>query len=355
MRTELFERYVHEVGRRLPRRVRTDVEAELLSLLTDALHDRRAEAEAEDQASIEALQIAILKEFGPPAEMAAQYKPPQRYLIGPHLFNLYGIVVAAVAGSLTLAYLLLLGLMLWGEAESSGALLSSLLGMAGSYLNTLLTAFGAVTLTFALLERVLLHAAFYEEEADEGPWNPRSLPEVQEPTRIERGRLIVEVGLIGFALLVFNSLPNWVGLGFIGSVNGGPVRWHPAPLLSPAFFSAYLPWLNALWILTVSLNLVLLRQRRWQRITRLADFLLTLFGALIVYRMLTGPAILTANAIPEVSLHELFDSILPILSTMVRFGLIVTLINSAIEAVRKLIRVFRTLAREQESVRISAS
>jgi hypothetical protein len=339
---------VHEVGRRLPRRVRADVEAELLSLLTDALQDRRAGHGAEDQAAIEALQVAILREFGPPAEMAAQYQPPQRYLIGPHLFDLYGIVVAAVAGSLTLAHLLLLGLVLWGQAESSGGLLSSLLGIAGSYLNAILTAFAAVTLTFAVLERVLPRAALDETEgAGEEPWNPRSLPEIQDPTRIERGRLIVEIGLIGFALVVFNFLPDWVGLGFVGSVNGGPVRWHPAPLLSTAFFSAYLPLLNALWILTVGLNVVLLRQGRWQRATRLVDFLLTVFSALILYRVLAGPALLSAEAIPETSLHELYESILPILSSLLRVGLIVALIANAVEAVRKLIRVFRTTAREQ--------
>ena len=42
--------------------------------------------------------------------------------------------------------------------------------------------------------------------------------------------------------------------------------------LAPIFFTVYLPLLNVSWLLKVALNVVLLRQGRWQRWTRVADF-----------------------------------------------------------------------------------
>lgn len=62
---ELIERYVHEVGRRLPKKQRADVEAELRSLLMDALEARAGAAPAAGAPS-EADQAAVLVEFGPP-------------------------------------------------------------------------------------------------------------------------------------------------------------------------------------------------------------------------------------------------------------------------------------------------
>jgi hypothetical protein len=39
--------------------------------------------------------------------------------------------------------------------------------------------------------------------------------------------------------------------------------------------------LNVLWILSIGLNVVLLRRGRWERLTHLADFVLTAFGGFI--------------------------------------------------------------------------
>ena len=75
MNTELFDRYVHQVGRRLPKSQRADVEQELNSLLLDALEERAEGQESEPEEA----QVAVLQEFGPPAEMAARYRSPNRY------------------------------------------------------------------------------------------------------------------------------------------------------------------------------------------------------------------------------------------------------------------------------------
>lgn len=340
MKTELFDRYVREVGRRLPKKQRDDVKAELHSLLTDALQDRLPEGETEDEATLEAAQVAILEEFGPPTKVAAQYTPPHRYLIGPRIFDIYVIVVAAVAGSLSLVFLIILPLLaIWGEAEPLMALGSWYVEAFDDYLGVVLAGFGSVTLTFAILERVLPEAIFGEK--DEEPWDPHTLPKIEDRTRVQIGGLIAETVLIVIALIVFNLFPQWIGLNFVASVDDAARRWYSIPLLATTFFTAYLPLLNLVWILNIGMNLVLLRQGRWQLFTRLFDFALAIFGVVICYRMLTGPAILSMDAITPESLKQLLESILPL---MLKLALAIGLIGGIVEAARKLYRTVQAEA-----------
>jgi hypothetical protein len=340
MKTELFDRYAHEVGRRLPKKQREDVKAELHSLLTDALQDRLAGGEAEDKAALEAAQVAILEEFGPPEKVAAQYAPPRRYLIGPRVFDIYLIVAASVAGSLSLVFLIILPLLtIWGEGEPLQALGSYYVEILDDYLGIILASFGSVTLTFAILERVLPKSGFEDKDEEKERWDPRALPKLDDPSGIQVGGLIVETVFIVIALIVFNFFPQWVGLNYVASVNDAPRRWFSIPLLAPTFFSAYLPLLNLLWILNIGLNLVLLRQGRWQLFTRLFDFGLAIFGAIICYRMLTGPPILNLDAIAPESLRQFFELILPL---MLNVALIIGLISGVVEAARKLYRIVQT-------------
>jgi hypothetical protein len=335
MKTELFDRYVHEVGRRLPRRQRTDVKAELNSLLADTLQDRLAEEETEDKAALEAAQVAILEEFGPPEKVATQYAPPRRYLIGPRVFEIYLIVAACVAGSLSLAFLIILPLItIWEEAEPLTALGSWYVEVVDDYLGAVLAGFGSVTLTFAILERVLPELTFWDE--GEEPWDPRALPKLDDPSRVQIGGLITETVLIAIVLIVLNFFPQWVGLHYMVPVDDGPHKWYSVPLLADTFFTTYLPSLNLVWILNIGINLVLLRQGRWQPFTRLFDFALAIFGAIICYRMLIGPPILSLEAITPEPLRQVFELILPL---MLNVALIIGLVSGVVEAVRKLYRI----------------
>lgn len=336
MSTELFDRYVHEVGRRLPKKQRADVEAELHSLLMDALQDRMAEGGTEEGVP-EADQVAVLREFGPPAQVAAQYAPPHHYLIGPRVYDVYRIVAAAVAGSITLAYLILLLLAMWGEPDPFRALVSSFGEVFGGYLGAVLAGLGAVTLTFAILERVAPDLAL--EVEGEAAWDPRALPVVQDRDRIEVGGQVAGIVLTVIALIVFNFFPEWIGIGFRGSIDGAPKSWYTMPLLAPVFFTAYLPWLNALWVANIGLSIVLLRQGRWQRLTRLIDFVLAILGVFVVYQMAFGPSLLAVEALRPESLRDTLGAILPV---MLKVGLIVGLVASVGEAVHKLYLVFRT-------------
>ena len=80
---DLIERYVQEVGRRLPRKQRDDVARELRSSLEDSLENRTGvPLEQADEEQV----VELLLEFGPPQEVAASYQTGPSYLVGPALY-----------------------------------------------------------------------------------------------------------------------------------------------------------------------------------------------------------------------------------------------------------------------------
>jgi hypothetical protein len=338
MKAELFDRYVHEVGRRLPKKQRADVEAELHSLLMDALQDR---IEGHEEATVDD-QVAVLEAFGPPSDVAARYAPPHRYLIGPGVYSIYLIVVAATAGALTVAYVVLLALTAW--SASASAMGTAIGELASGYVNALLAAFGSVTLTFAVLERVIPASAW--EKTTDKEWDPRSLPPVEDRERIERGGLIASSVFLVIALVIFNLFPDWIGFGFVRSAGDGLAGWQFGPVLAPVFFSAYLPWLDGIWIVQLLLNIVLIRQGRWQLPTRLVDLALALGSVVLLGQMLTGPSIITLDSI---QLTELRDTLSRFLPSMVRLALLIALIATGGESIAKLVRLIRVHVFHQEA------
>jgi hypothetical protein len=327
---------VYQVGRRLPKSQRADVKQELNSLLLDAL-DERAEAGKGDESALEEAQVAVLEEFGSPAEMADRYRSPNRYLIGPRLYDIYWTVVAAVGGALTLAFVILALLAAFGEPGTLDAFGSSLLGVAEGYFSALIGAFGWVTIVFFVLERVLPESADVKT-VDELPWDPRSLPPVEDRARVEIGGLIAEIVFTGIALLIFNLFPEWVGLNYWVSFNDGPTQFTQIPMLAPVFFSVYLPLLNASWLLKIALNVVLLRQGRWQRWTRVADFFLAVFGVYVAARFAFGPEFLMFEGIRNAELRDVMTEWVP---RLLRIALYLGLLGSVVEAVKKLVQIFR--------------
>jgi hypothetical protein len=158
---------------------------------------------------------------------------------------------------------------------------SILLEVAGA----LVSAFGSIVITFAILERIPWSKSEFSKDKEEESktWNPRDLPEVQDVEKFSIPGLVAEVAFTGIALVVFNFFPQIIGFGFL--LND---KWTFLPLLSDAFFR-YLPYLTGLWVLQIVLNLILLRRGRWETATRWLHFTLTGLGIALAVFMLAGP------------------------------------------------------------------
>ena len=90
----LLDRYVADVGRRLPGRTRADVKQELRYTLLDMLEDRLGAENGEPPAG-DALAVEILREMGPPATIAARYTG-NSCLVGPQLTPVFWLVTRIV-------------------------------------------------------------------------------------------------------------------------------------------------------------------------------------------------------------------------------------------------------------------
>jgi len=327
---ELIDRYVYQVGRRLPERMRADVEQELRSLLLDALEERtgRAADFAEEE------QVALLEEFGPPEQMADKYRPQARYLIGPKLYDLYRLVVTAVAGAGVLAAVVSTAVTAVGPGAPS--VLSLLLQAWSMFINVLLSGIGSVTLIFAVLERVIPEEEFELDE--EKKWNPRDLPAIEPRDEIKRAGLIAEIAFLALLIAALAAFGDRIGGVFYDGT------WHSTPsFLSAAFFSIYLPLFVARWGLTILLDVVLLRQGRWQLGTRIADLLFHSFDIYILGRLLSGPSVINAEAlrVAFAAAPEAAETLLPLLDNGLKIGFLIALIVVIINVLYKIYRLLR--------------
>ncbi len=270
--TEWIDRYVNEVGRRLPPNQRADVQQEIRSLIEDEVAERlQAVAnEGGTQPSAETIVLAVLEQFGAPEEMAARYQAP-RYLIGPAMFPVYQIVLGIVLTVTVFANLLALAV-----AAGNGGV-QPLLDTLAALFAGVLQAFGTVTLIFVALERLGVSASRKKAAS----WDPRSLPPVKDEQRINVFEKAVEIGLTA-AVLVLAA--NYLNRGATVFYSG---EWQPIPLFSPEVLQ-YIPWLMVIWGADILVNIVLLARGRWEPATRVAAMVVDGANAFVFYQLLVG-------------------------------------------------------------------
>lgn len=273
---EVIDRYVHEIGEHLPWNLRADVEAELRSLLLDSLEER---ARAAQRPPDSPLAEAVVREFGPPGEVAKRYLPQDQYLIGPRLFPAYRlafkiavIVIVAASGGLLIAAIVPSAL-----GNRKGPDLLELANTIWQFAKGIFINLALVTLVFAIIERVQAR-----REATAPAWSPAMLPPVKDPGRISQAHMVFEMYMILAFAVLFNFYPEWVGMAI---ANG---RVYLTSFLMPAF-ATYMPLVNVFWASDFALRLTVLSQGRWRRETRAGELALGLYGAVILYLLITGP------------------------------------------------------------------
>jgi hypothetical protein len=265
----LIDRYIYEVGRHLPRKNRSDIQAELRSLLIDALEDRAGHEPTEADV------VELLKGYGPPKAVAASYYPEGQYLIGPALYPLFklvtGITLAAVLGAQLLAWVIA-----YFIAQDPFFPLEALAGL----LTAIPTALGMVVIVFAFLQRFEVRPDIEDE-----PWDPESLPKLDEAETVKRGERIFGI-VMGIVILVFLAFfPQWIG--FV-TTPGGEFFANPV-------ITQYIGWISLSILVGIGLDINLLRQGRWGTITRLAKIAANLLSITVLFLLVQGHTAWLAN------------------------------------------------------------
>jgi hypothetical protein len=284
---KLIDRYIAEVGKRLPfMKGRTDIEKELRSTLEDMLEDRAQKA---GRPADEAMEIDLLKEYGAPDQVAATYDP-HPYLIGPRLFPFFTKILKIVLFAITIAFIVTTGIEIATLAPTiTGVVFAKAIGHGlANILSAAVSAFGNIVLIFAIIERFVPSREFKVDEDQD--WDPASLIKEPEPNDVKSWESILAIVFIFIALSIFNFNSQLIGIYIFSGEH-----WVAIPVLSEAFFR-WLPLMNIAWVAEMILHGMLLRSGRWDLPTRLLSIGIKIFQVVIGYLLLIGPSIFAVTS-----------------------------------------------------------
>jgi hypothetical protein len=289
------------------------------------LEDRAAQA---GHTRDEAMEIELLKEYGPPQKVASTYNP-HPYLIGPRMFPLFLMVLKIVLAVVVTVLLVIAGIRAVTLSPMMGAEFMEVIGKGfSSALSAAIAAFGNVVLVFAILERVLPEKEIGSFDNEEN-WDPASLAKEPDPDIVKRTDLIAEIVFTLIGLAILNGVFN-------------------IPIFTEEFRS-YLPWINGIFLAEIALDVYLLRNAVWTSLTRVAKIVIEAAGMALTVIFIRTPGIIRFTedsfvSIPEGSAE--LEKLIGIFNMSVSIALIVVLIIQGIEltkAVYGLVRInYRT-------------
>jgi hypothetical protein len=259
--TTLIDRYVFTVLRRVPEQQRSDIERELRTSIDDAV-DARVDAGAGHDSAVE----QTLLELGDPDRLADGYADRPRYLIGPAVYpawkRLLTMLLSVVLPAVVVVTVIVrvLGGATFGE-------------VVGTVIGTILTvgahmAFWS-TLTFALLER----GGVTRTGLPRRPWTLDDLPRY-EPGFLTPAQLWSAViwPVLVIAALVLQQF-----------------AFTEEPVLDPANWSFWWPYLIVVLILEALYAVWLSRRGAWSHTVTLVNAALAvLFTVPVVWLAATG-------------------------------------------------------------------
>ena len=329
----LIERYVHQVGKKLPKNQRSDVETELRSLLQDMVEDRsQTKVEQADEEII----VDILLEFGSPDRVAASYRDDKQFLIGPELWPVFKIVMTVVTAVIGALYLFGIVVAAFSSENIILDFASLTLNAIPEFVGQILRIFGIIVAIFAILERVLPEEALQEEEEE---WNPTDLPEVDDPGQIDRGELVIGSIFTIVLLVLLNGYPQWAGIIFFDETQSQAI-----PMLAPNFYANLLPWLNLLLAVSLGVNLYQLFLGRKTVTVKWMEIGTSLLTIVVAYIFFTRgpifgltPELLAMQGLNEANpVPEAIENLISLLNTLVQLGLVAIIFGELISIGKKL-------------------
>jgi hypothetical protein len=347
MITNLIDTYVSEVGRRLPKKTRLDIEAEIRSILQDMLEER---SQKTGKPVDEEMTLEVLKSYGAPEKVAATYLG-ERYLIGPRLYPIFMTVMRIVLIVTGVLAAIGLGIAVYQTTLTPLNAFETIVKAIANFVTSAFTALGNIVIIFAIVEWALYRAGGKLDIKGlpiEKEWDPRSLTKLSAPNQVKMGETIVEIVGCFVAIVIFNFYPQIIG--FTPSLNGvvGSGNWAIGfgnltfvPLLSEAFFQ-FVPYMTLVWALTIILDIVLLRMGHWNTVARINLIGLKVVNIIIAAVMLGGPSLLAITAQTLTSAigdAEVANTLMIMLNGAVHFALWLSIVGNSIEIIRAVSRL----------------
>ncbi|MFW6212786.1 MAG: HAAS signaling domain-containing protein [Spirochaetota bacterium] len=199
---KIIEQYLHEIGRRLPAKGRTETVKELRSLLLDEIEERYGPEATEENAK------EVIAEFGPPSEVAKRYSGSVA-VIAPALADLYYLILGIVLGAMVIASTTVFIVELATGAIGASELGGAVAGTLGSIVSGFLSGAGVLTLIFIGITRL----GWNEGLDTSKDWTPEELRGViVEPESESKVSHIAAIAGGVVAIVLLNLFPGIVSL-----------------------------------------------------------------------------------------------------------------------------------------------
>lgn len=238
--SSLTDRYLAATLRAVPAARREEIATELRGSIEDMIDGRRAEGR--DPATAER---EVLTELGNPAQLAARYADRRLQLIGPTYYLAWERLMKLLLSFVPATVGIVVGVLEATDGENPGGAIGE--GIATGLQTAIHIAFW-VTLVFAVLERT-------NTSLNLPAWTVDQLPEDHVNRQIT---LVDAAAAIGWLVLVIAYLPLQHFRSFVPTDDGGNL-----PLLDPALWSFWLPFLMAVLAVNVGLEVAKYRAGRW--------------------------------------------------------------------------------------------
>lgn len=261
---DVIDSYVADVIRRVPTKERNDIGFELHALLSEMLDER---AQAAGTPADDAMVLAMLREFGAPADIAARYRAPGFVIIPPEQTRQFAWLSL---GGIALQWAVSLPRVAEGEQSLTAWWLT--------------WGLGAFWWPGFLSMMSLLVAWIRQWRSGEpAQWSPRAV----DPDRVNRGAMAF--GLVSYALAV----AMMIAMPAITAQLPDPFPRIFA--FSPDFLATRAWAIVVLWIAGLAFLAAVLSKGRWTRTTRRIDLgfsvaWLVLLGWLMASEIFVQPA-----------------------------------------------------------------
>ena len=279
---KLIEIYIQEVTRRLPEKMRKDIELELRSTIEDMLSGNDREEDVK----------RVLNQLGNPAALANGYKDQPMHLIGPRYYDVYVSLlkmIVPIAG--IIAFITIIAEKFIGYSGEE-AIVNVILAMIGKCIVTFIEVgiqvFFWLTVTFAMIER-------FDNEKEQQPltsslkkWTADDLKNV---TYIPKRRAISKFEVFGGLLWT----ATWATLYFYADQLVGVYKGEGGTLnfVVPAFnndvLRQYWPIIVMIIGAEIAFAIYKLLQQQWTKKVAIGNTVLQIVTTIVFIMMVTHP------------------------------------------------------------------
>ncbi len=264
---ELIDKYIYEIGKKLPLKSKKEIINELQSLMLDEIESQYG-TNPSDQELRE-----YINDYGSPWEVAARYRK-EEMIISNAYSELYYLLIKIVVFALSIAFLTIFIINIVTHLDNPN-ILNNVFKLFGNIISASLSGVGAVTLVFILISR-----NFEEKEIDiDIPWNAKELDSVHiTKDKESKGALAFELILSIIFLSLLNYAPRFIGFLEASFERSTIELGH---YINQEVFSSLLLLISVVWVIEiVSIVLKLVVENKYTYLFEIITNILNL-GVLI--------------------------------------------------------------------------